>query len=167
MKNAWYCAYFVFAACQTSPHPRATQAASAAPVASASPVDELDRLDQRRPLPLLPMMAHHQKQNMREHLVAVQEVVAAAAARDFGKVAEAARRIGSSEAMGQMCEHLGAGAPGFTEQALAFHRTADGIADAAHQGNAEAVLAALASTLAACTACHATYKQRPVASLGD
>ncbi len=35
--------------------------------------------------------------------------------------------------MGAMCTHMGAGAPGFTEQALHFHHTADKIGDAARK----------------------------------
>ena len=133
--------------------------------ARPAPFEELDRLDQRKPLPLLPMMAHHQKQNMRDHLLVVQEVVAATAAGDFPKVAEAAQRIGYSDAMGQMCEHMGAGSPGFAEQALAFHRSADHIVAAAKRQDSAAVLAALSSTLSSCTGCHAAYKQKIVDQL--
>jgi hypothetical protein len=151
-------------ACETAqPHQHApTPPPASAPASTTSSADELDRLDQRKPLPLLPMMANHQKENMRDHLVVVQEVVAAAAARDFAKVARAARRIGYSEAMGQMCEHMGAGAPGFTEQALAFHHSADRIVDAAKREDSAAVLSALGETLATCTGCHAAYKQKLV-----
>jgi cytochrome c556 len=131
-------------------------------VAQTSPVDELERLDQRKPLPLLPMMANHQKENMREHLAVVQEVVSGAATRDFAKVARSAQRIGYSEAMGQMCEHMGAGAPGFTEQALAFHHSADRIVDAAKREDSTGILTALGETLSKCTACHAAYKQKIV-----
>jgi cytochrome c556 len=148
---------------------RKPQASARLPVsaASASANKTLDELDQRRPVPLLPMMAQHQKQNMREHLEAVQEVVAAAAVNDFGKVAGAAKRMGFSESMGRMCEHMGAAAPGFTEQALAFHHTADEISVAAKSQDGAAVLAALSKTLQACTRCHATYKQQLVASLPE
>jgi len=146
--------------------PRAS-APLAASRTSPSPSESLDKLDQRHPLPLLPMMAQHQKQNMREHLEAVQEVVAAAAAGDFDNVAVAAKRMGYSETIGPMCEHMGAGAPGFTEQALAFHHTADEIAAAATRRDSGEVLAALSKTLKACTKCHSTYKQRPVASLPE
>jgi hypothetical protein len=131
------------------------------------PEHALEQLDSRKPVPLLPMMAHHQKQNMRDHLVVVQEIVAAAATQDFSRVASAAKRIGYSETMGQMCQHLGAGAPGFTEQALAFHRLADRIGEAANRNDATAVLTSLGETLAACTACHAAYKQKLVASLPE
>lgn len=131
------------------------------------PSEALDRLDRRRPVPLLPMMAQHQKENMRGHLEAVQEVVTASAVGDFEKVAGAAKRLGYSEAMGRMCEHMGAAAPGFTEQALSFHHTADEIALAAAKQDAAGVLAALSRTLQTCTGCHATYKQQLVARMPE
>jgi len=155
-------------ACKASPQSVPAPDASVARADSApgpTPGDELDRLDQRRAVPLLPMMAQHQKQNMREHLEAVQEVVAAASVSDFDRVASAAKRLGYSDAMGRMCEHMGAGAPGFTEQAIAFHHTADEIAAAAVRRDSAGVLSSLSKTLAACTACHASFKQRLVASL--
>jgi hypothetical protein len=129
----------------------------------------LDALDTRRPVPLLPMMANHQKANMRDHLVAVQEIVAGIGANDFDAIEKASRRIGYSEQMNQMCSHMGAGAPGFTEQALAFHHTADEIGDAAHEHDMKKVLSALHDTMTACTSCHATFKQHVVqdASLAD
>lgn len=142
-------------------------ARSAASARRPSPSEALDKLDQRRPVPLLPMMAKHQKENMREHLQAVQEVVAAAAVDDFDRVAAAGKRMGFSESMGRMCEHMGAGAPGFTEQALAFHHTADEIATAASNRSGPDILLALSNTLRACTNCHATFKQQVVGSLSE
>ncbi len=130
------------------------------PAPAATP--ELDTMDERKPVPLLPMMAHHQKQNMRDHLVAVEEIVGALATDDFAAMERAAGRIGFSEKMGQMCTHMGAGAPGFTERALAFHHTADEIAVAASARDRTAVTKALDATLKACTACHAAYKQQIV-----
>jgi len=112
------------------------------------------------------MMANHQKQNMREHLAAVQAIVAAAAAQDFAAIEQASSRIGYSEQMGRMCTHMGAGAPGFTDQALAFHRSADKIGEAARQRDLSGVLAALSTTLSVCTGCHAAFKQQVVAELG-
>lgn len=151
------------AACSrnSQPEPAEKVTSPIAPV-RASAADALDTMDTRTPVPLLPMMANHQKQNMREHLVAVQEIVAALAADDFAGVEKAASRIGFSEQMGQMCTHMGAGAKGFTEQALTFHRTADKISVAAREHNKSAVLAELSATLQTCTSCHATWKQRLV-----
>ena len=141
-------------------------AAPAAPAAdsgsSCAAEQKLASLDARVPVPLLPHMANHQKQNMRDHLLAVQEIVAATANGDFGAVEIAVERIGFSEEMGQMCNHMGAGAPGFTEQALQFHHTADTIAAAARLRDSAAVLQALGRTLATCTACHATFRQSVV-----
>lgn len=132
------------------------------PAAAASPAASLDRLDTRAPVPLLPQMANHQKQNMRDHLVAVQEIVAGLAVDDFSGIERAAGRLGFSEQMGQMCTHMGAGVSGFTEQALRFHHTADTIASAARKRDRVAVLAALGGTLQTCTSCHAAWKQQLV-----
>jgi hypothetical protein len=121
-----------------------------------------NQLDERAPVPLSPMMALHQKANMRDHLVAVQEIVAGLATKNYAAVEKAAKRIGFSEQMGQMCTHMGAGAPGFTERALAFHHTADGIVKAAQAKSAEKVLRELDATLQRCTSCHATWKQQVV-----
>jgi len=131
------------------------------PSRSAAP-EILDQMDRRAPLPLLPMMAHHQKQNMRDHLAAVQEIVAALAMDQFAEVERAAKRLGFSEQMGQMCTHMGAGAPGFSERAIAFHRTADSVAVAARANDKQRVLTELGATLEACTSCHAAWKQQVV-----
>jgi hypothetical protein len=139
-----------------------TTSSEAAKVATSSAADALDRLDTRTAVPLLPMMANHQKQNMRDHLVAVQEIVAALASDDFAGVERAAGRIGFSEQMGQMCTHMGAGAPGFTERALEFHHTADRVAVAAREHDTTRVLSELGATLSTCTSCHATWKQQLV-----
>lgn len=118
--------------------------------------------DARQPLPLTAMMADHQKANMRQHLEAIQHIVAALARDDMAGVEKATKEIGLSESMGQMCEHMGAGAPGFTPMALNFHRTADGIAAAARTGDRKAVLDALDATLQTCTGCHAAWRQEVV-----
>ena len=96
---------------------------------------------------------------MRDHLAAVQEIVAGLSTEDWPAVEGAAGRLGSSPQSTMMCEHMGAGAPGFTERGLAFHATADGISAAATGKDKGAVLSALGETLAACTACHEGYRQ--------
>lgn len=152
------------AGCQSRPAtpapapPPSSPAPAPTPPASAA----LDRMDQRVPVPLLPMMAHHQKENMRDHLLVVQQVIQGLADDDLPAVEGAARRIGSSPDMARMCSHMGAGAPGFTDQALQFHRTADGIIAAARKRDRKAVLTALGATLQTCTGCHATFKQTVV-----
>lgn len=144
-----------------TPNPPSPPPVAVAP-ATPAPAETLDRLDARRPLALLPQMAAHQKQNMREHLEAVQAIVAGLGASDFAAVERAASRIGYSEQMGAMCNHMGAGDPEFTPTAIRFHKTADTIAEAARARDREKVVTALAATLATCTGCHATWKQRVV-----
>lgn len=146
-----------------SPQAPPAPAAPTTPQTVASDAQqELDRLDGRIPVPLVPMMAHHQKQNMQDHLLAVQEIVMALALDDYAAIERSAGRIGFSEQMGQMCTHMGAGAPGFTELALHFHHTADTIATAARQHDRDAVTRALGTTLQTCTGCHAAYRQSVV-----
>jgi hypothetical protein len=108
------------------------------------------------------MMAAHQKQNMREHLAAIQHIVGALADDDMDGVVKAASQIGYSEGMGQMCEHMGAAAPGFTKMALSFHHTADTIAEAARKGDRPGVIVALNRTLETCVGCHAAFRQEIV-----
>jgi hypothetical protein len=139
-------------------HP-ASASADAEASAAPSAAEMLEQMDPRIPVPLLPMMANHQKQNMRDHLLAVQEMVTALATDDFAAVEKAAGRIGFSEQMGAMCAHMGAGAPGFTDQALNFHHAADRIATAARARDRARVLTELGATLQTCTSCHATWKQ--------
>jgi len=149
---------------QAAPVAPAAVAVSAPPVESAveSAVEAAAKMDSRTPVPLLPMMAQHQKQQMRDHLVAIQEMVTALANNDFAGVEQATGKIGYSDSMAQMCDHMGAGAPGFTPVAIAFHHTADTIGAAAKKRDRAAVLAALQATLGACVGCHATYKQQVV-----
>src|SRR5687768_392040 len=179
MKIEWFLLTALSLSCQGKEDaPRATKE-TAAPVLSATPTaapisatsssptpcsaqQALDQLDARAPVPLLPMMANHQKQNMRDHLLAVQQIVAAVATGDFATIEKAAGRIGFSEQMGQMCKHMGSGAPGFTEAALRFHHDADKIAEAARKRDAKQVLTLLGQTLSQCTGCHETYKQNVV-----
>ncbi|MEZ4439522.1 MAG: hypothetical protein R3B72_10555 [Polyangiaceae bacterium] len=154
-------------ACNAAPSgapPAATTTAAAtaspAPAPGAEgPIADLAAMDTRRPVPLQPMMAWHQKQNMMEHLVAIQRITAALAKEDWAAVAEASALIESSPHMQQMCQHMGMGAPGFTDLALDFHRRADAIGAAAANHDATQVLEATATTLEACTTCHALYRQ--------
>ena len=147
--------------CQSAGPGTSPQAASDA-TSSCAARASLDDLDTRIAVPLLPRMANHQKQNMRDHLLAVQEIVLAAGRDDFAAVEKAASRVGDSPEMGRMCTHMGAGAKGFTEQALAFHHTADSIGVAARLRDRAGVMTALGQTLQACTGCHETYRQHVV-----
>ncbi len=132
---------------------------AAGPDPSCAAVAELAQMDPRRPVPLQPMMAWHQKQNMMAHLVAIERIVDGLAREDWQEIADASALIETSPQMQRMCEHMGAGAEGFTEAALDFHHRAEAIGVAARSQDAPSVLRATANTLAACTSCHATYRQ--------
>ncbi|MBK6920715.1 MAG: cytochrome c [Deltaproteobacteria bacterium] len=147
-------------ATESAPPGAAASATSDLPSPNAcAPFEQLASMDTRRPVPLQPMMAWHQKQDMMDHLVAIQQITDALGREDWEGVASASGRIGLSPSMQQQCEHMGAGADGFTELALDFHRRADAIGVAAQAEDATAVLRATSNTLQACTSCHATYRQ--------
>jgi cytochrome c556 len=129
---------------------------------ATDPTAELNQLDTRTPVPLLPHMALHQKQNMREHLEAVQAIIGALSKKDFKFVEVAASKMGFTPAMGKMCERMGAGAEGFSERAIKFHRSADDIVSFAKKSDQAGVLKSLNSTLTQCTSCHSTYRQQLV-----
>ena len=126
------------------------------------PAMELDRMDQRTPVPLSPHMALHQKQNMRDHLEAIQAIIAGLAKKDFPAIETAAARMGFSKEMEGMCQRMGAGAPGFSDRAIKFHKTADEIAVYARKKDEKGVLDGLNRTLEQCSSCHATYRQQIV-----
>jgi cytochrome c556 len=128
----------------------------------AEPQASGTRTEKRAPLPLLAHMAEHQREQMRGHLAAVQEVLANLATGDFAGVERAAARLGYSEQMERMCSHMGAAAPGFTEMALRFHRTADTITEAAKKRDQKLVLNAVVATMSTCVTCHAAYRQEVV-----
>jgi cytochrome c556 len=115
--------------------------------------------DTRKPLPLTAMMAEHQKQNMREHLEAIRDLTAAFVSKNFKKIEEAGRKLGTSPQMKMMCDHMGKGAPGFTEMALKMHSEADKIVFAAQKKDFNGAMVATNRTLQSCTSCHAVFKQ--------
>ncbi len=120
--------------------------------------------DKRAPVPMTPQMSQHQLSNMREHLVAIQEIVAGMAKKNFKAMEAAAKKLGTSPEMTAMCEHMGKGAPGFTELGMAFHKSGDELAAAAGKKNMSLFLTKLDNTLQKCTACHAQFRQEIVPS---
>jgi hypothetical protein len=158
--SLWILAFTV-AACG-APAPAESPSVEAPPPPAPSLEGELAAIDGRTPVPLLPPMAAHQREQMRDHLVVVQEITAALARDDLDAAAASAARMGTSDSMTAMCTHMGSGAPGFTERALEMHRGADAIAAAAREGDRTGSLRALSETLATCTSCRATYRQELV-----
>jgi len=155
-------AFLVLSSCKPAPVPSLPPPAGTPAPAVSSLEAAIDQLDTRVPVPLMPHMAQHQKENMREHLQAVQDIALAASRTDFVAIEQASSKLGLSPGMERMCNHMGMGAPGFTEQALKFHRSADDIAAAARKHDSSGVMKALGATLHLCTGCHATFRQKIV-----
>ena len=132
--------------------------------AQAKPPAPAESKDTRIPVPLTEAMALHQKQNMRSYLLGVQHIVQGLQEDDYALISKSAREIGDADAKAPMCRHMGAGAPGFADQAIAFHRSADRIGAAADQRDKQAVLMQLHATLNLCTSCHETYRQQIIPS---
>ena len=126
------------------------------------PRTELDRLDSRTPVSMPAHMALHQKQNMREHLEAVQGIVASMAEKDYKAIANYAAKMGLTPQMGQMCQRMGSATEGFSEAAIRFHKSADQIVLAAQRRDQAGVVKSLKFTLTQCTSCHAMYRQQVV-----
>lgn len=111
------------------------------------------------------MLAWHQKQNMMQHLVAIQRITDGLAREDWAEVASASALIESSPQMQKMCEHMDAGVEGFTEIALDFHRRADAIGESARAHDRVGALRATSNTLQSCTSCHAAFRQEVVSAV--
>ena len=152
---------FTLSACAGAPNEPMKDAEPAVAVAPSAHA-ELDAMDPRTAVPLQPMMAWHQKRNMMDHLEALGQITEGLAKEDWEVVQAGAKRLESSPSMASMCEHMGAGVPGFTDLALGMHIIADEIGPAAKKKDAKAVLAATARTIASCTGCHAAFKQQIV-----
>jgi len=118
--------------------------------------------DARTPVPQPPTMALHMRKDMRDHLAVVQEVTSALAADDFAAAALATERIANVPGRSQQCEHMGAGAEGFTPLALGLHAAGDKLLAATRAEDRAASLGALSTLLQSCTGCHATYRQEVV-----
>jgi hypothetical protein len=106
----------------------------------------------------------HTLANMRDHLLALQQIQEALAVQDFDNAGEIAeRRLGMS-AMGLHGAHEVAPymPQGMREVGSAMHRSASQFAHAAEEasatGDMKPVNAALSKVMANCVACHAGYR---------
>lgn len=114
--------------------------------------------DARTPLNLPPMMAQHQKANMREHLKAVNEIVRYIGTKDFAMASTTAHeKLGLTAQMKQMCDNM----PNetFRTMALDFHQSGDALADVLKTKDTDKSLKALDTVLTKCTACHEMFRQ--------
>ncbi len=116
-------------------------------------------MDERTPLNLSPQMAQHQLQNMRSHVVAVQTIIGLLANSDFNQAADVAHnQLGLTEEMRKMCNVISDNKD-FNELGLAFHQSADQLADTFKTKDMKKSLDALHDTMQYCVQCHATFRQ--------
>lgn len=113
--------------------------------------------DKRIALDLSPQMKQHQLAMMREHLASVQMIVSLMAQQDFKEAAHVAHaKLGLTDEMDEMCESVGN--EEFSKLGLAFHKSADALAETLKTKNMTNSLQALDKTLNYCVQCHSTFK---------
>ena len=125
--------------------------------------------DDRQLVELPPMMQEHMLSNMRDHLRALEDILAALAAGDVAKAGEIAEgRIGMSSLTLHGAEHMGPYMPEAMRQiGTSLHKISSRFAVAAANAEVEgtveaqrAVYAALKDITEACNACHIAYRIR-------
>ena len=106
------------------------------------------------------MMREHMLANMRDHLLALQQITAALAGGDYDRAADVAeRRLGMSSLEGHGAAHLARFMPpGMAASGTAMHRAASRFALAARDADVDGGLApafaALSGVMEQCVACH-------------
>ncbi len=109
-------------------------------------------------------LREHTLANMRDHLLAIQQIQAALAAGKYEQAAEVSeRRLGMSSLHDHGAHEVAKYMPkGMQDAGSAMHRSASRFAvaaqDAAATGDLRPPLAALAEVTANCVACHAAYR---------
>ena len=120
--------------------------------------------DNRTHVELPLMMQNHMKANMRDHLLALQEITLHLSNKQYDEAAEVAeKRLGMSSLDSHGADHMGKFMP--KEMGAIgnnMHRSASRFAilakDAAVDGGLEKAFAALSEVMSQCVACHSGYK---------
>jgi len=111
-------------------------------------------------LDLSPPIRESLKRTMREHLEALDGIVAALADEDYEKASAIARReLGFAKHHEVMQREKGATFPEkYQELAMDHHQAAEELAKAIDDKQMKAILQKLDQTMKACVACHRAYK---------
>jgi cytochrome c556 len=122
--------------------------------------------DQRKFVEMPKMMQEHQLANMRDHLVAINEILLNMSNNNLDKAAEIAEtRLGMSSLSTHGASHMAKVLP--KEMAAigtSMHRAASRFALKAEEGDAIPAYKALQEITSACVACHAGYKTHKTSS---
>lgn len=117
--------------------------------------------DDTRLLVELPeMMQQHMLSNMRDHLAAINEILAYLNTDELEKAAETAEyRLGMSSLEAHGASHIAKFMPeGMRQAGTAMHKAASRFALKAQEGEALPAYQALADITSACVACHSGYR---------
>jgi hypothetical protein len=118
--------------------------------------------DARQLVELPPMMQQHMMTNMRDHLAAINEILAHLVDGEFDQAAEVAeQRLGMTSLQSHGAAHMARFMPQDMQAAgTDMHRAASRFALRAQEGDTAAALRALGEVTSACVACHAGYRIR-------
>lgn len=118
--------------------------------------------DERVLVEMPPMMQEHMLANMRDHLAAINEILAHLAAGDGDKAADVAEnRLGMTSLKAHGAKHMAKVMPkGMRATGTSMHKAASRFALKAQEGEPMAAYSALGDVTAACVACHAGWKIR-------
>jgi hypothetical protein len=118
--------------------------------------------DERQLVDMPPMMQNHMLANMRDHLAALNEILASLADGHFDQAADIAeQRLGMSSMQAHGAGHMAPLMPqGMRDNGRQMHQAASRFARTAQEGESAAAYRALAEITSACVACHAAYRIR-------
>ena len=118
--------------------------------------------DSRKLVQLPEMMQQHMMSNMRDHLVAINEILIEMANGDFDKAAEVAEyRLGMSALKSHGASHMAKFMPeGMRQAGTAMHKAASRFALKAQEEEVLPAYNALSEVTSACVACHSGYRIR-------
>jgi len=108
------------------------------------------------------MMQQHMMSNMRDHLVAINEILIGMANGDFDEAAEIAEyRLGMSSLKSHGASHMAKFMPeGMRQAGTAMHKAASRFALRAQEEEVLPAYNALSEVTSACVACHSGYRIR-------
>ena len=135
----------------------------AAPILLACSYNASMADDDARMLVQLPeMMQQHMMSNMRDHLVAINEILIKMANGDFEEAAEVAEyRLGMSSLESHGASHMAKFMPeGMRHAGTEMHRAASRFALKAQEEEALPAYNALSEVTSACVTCHSGYRIR-------
>ena len=118
--------------------------------------------DARQLVNLPGMMQQHMMSNMRDHLVALNEILFNMANGELDKAADIAEhRIGISSLESHGASHMAKFMPeGMQQAGTRMHRAASDFALKAGEGDVNSAYSALPGITSACVACHSAYRIR-------